>query len=109
MISISPSCKRWWPGGTAPDVFELNYENFVSYASKGVLADLTPLAAADSGFAGQFYPAYQAFNRDGKQFGLPQSFSDVVLFITRICSTRPRWATQPPIGRGRRNWKLRKS
>ena len=71
-------------GGTAPDVFELNYENFVSYASKGVLADLTPLAAADSGFADKFYPkAYQAFNRDGKQFGLPQSFSDVVLFYNK--------------------------
>jgi len=71
-------------GGTAPDVFELNYENFVSYASKGVLADLSPLAAADSGFADKFYPkAYQAFNRDGKQFGLPQSFSDVVLFYNK--------------------------
>ena len=28
-------------GGDAPDVFELNYENFVTYASKGVLLDLT--------------------------------------------------------------------
>jgi multiple sugar transport system substrate-binding protein len=71
-------------GGTAPDVFELNYENFVSYAAKGVLADLTPLAAAQSGFAERFYPrAYQAFSRDGKQYGLPQSFSNVVLFYNK--------------------------
>ncbi len=71
-------------GGTAPDVFELNYENFVSYASKGVLTDLTPLAAAEPGFADRFYPrAYGAFSQDGKQYGLPQSFSNVVLFYNK--------------------------
>lgn len=71
-------------GDTAPDVFELNYENFVSYASKGVLADMTPLASADTGLAEKFYPkAYAAFSRDGKQYGLPQSFSDVVLFYNK--------------------------
>ncbi len=65
-------------GGDAPDAFELNYENFVSYASKGVLADLSASAAE---VASQFYPkAYEAFQYDGKQFGLPTSFSDVVLF-----------------------------
>jgi multiple sugar transport system substrate-binding protein len=71
-------------GGTAPDVFELNYENFVSYASKDVLADLTALAAAEPGFTERFYPrAYEAFSRDGKQYGLPQSFSNVVLFYNK--------------------------
>jgi multiple sugar transport system substrate-binding protein len=71
-------------GGTAPDAFELNYENFVSYASKDVLLDMTPLADADPGFADHFYPlAYQAFSRDGKQYGLPQSFSNVVLYYNK--------------------------
>ena len=28
-------------GGTAPDVFELNFENFVTYADKGLLLDLS--------------------------------------------------------------------
>jgi multiple sugar transport system substrate-binding protein len=71
-------------GGTAPDTFELNYENFVSYASKGVLLDMTPLVDADAGFADRFYPlAYQAFSRDGKQYGLPQSFSNVVLYYNK--------------------------
>lgn len=65
-------------GGDAPDAYELNYENFVSYASKGVLADLS---ASSAEVAGQFYPkAFEAFQYDGKQFGLPTSFSDVVLF-----------------------------
>lgn len=71
-------------GGTAPDVFELNYENFISYASKDVLLDMTPLADAEAGFADRFYPlAYGAFNRNGQQYGLPQSFSNVVLFYNK--------------------------
>jgi multiple sugar transport system substrate-binding protein len=70
---------------TAPDVYELNYENFVSYASKGVLKDLTQLAAADKSFESSvFYPrAYGAFQQGGKQYGLPESFSDVVLYYNK--------------------------
>jgi len=72
-------------GGTAPDVFELNYENFVSYAAKGVLLDLGPVAQADAQFdAAIFYPrAYGAFNYNGMQLGLPETFSTVVLFYNK--------------------------
>ncbi len=71
-------------GGTAPDVFELNYENFISYASKGTLLDLTALAAAEPDFANRFSPrAYAAFSQDGRQYGLPQSFSNVVLYYNK--------------------------
>ncbi len=72
-------------GGTAPDVFELNYENFVSFAAKGVLLDLGPLAKADKEFKPDiFYPrAYDAFNYNGMQLGLPETFSTVVLFYNK--------------------------
>ena len=71
-------------GGDAPDVFELNYENFVSYASRDALLDLTDLAAAEADLADRFYPrAYEAFQLDGKQYGLPASFSNVVLFYNK--------------------------
>ncbi|HAL61222.1 MAG TPA: sugar ABC transporter substrate-binding protein [Chloroflexi bacterium] len=72
-------------GGTAPDVFELNYENFVSFAAKGVLLDLGPLAQADEEFDPTvFYPrAYNAFNLNGIQFGLPETFSTVVLYYNK--------------------------
>jgi multiple sugar transport system substrate-binding protein len=70
-------------GGDAPDVFELNYENFVTYASKGVLLDLSA-PVAESGVAERFYPrAYEAFSRDGVQYGLPASFSNVVLYYNK--------------------------
>ena len=72
-------------GGTAPDVFELNYENFVTYAAKGVLLDLTSQSKADPNFkADIYYPrAYNAFNLNGLQLGLPASFSTVVLFYNK--------------------------
>ncbi len=71
-------------GGAAPDVFELNFENFISYASKGVLQDLTAFASADPTITSRYYPkAYQAFTYKGVQYGLPESFSDVVLFYNK--------------------------
>ena len=71
--------------GQAPDAFELNYENFVSFANKGALADLTPLIAADTGFSTAIYnpTALAAFSQDGKQYGLVESFSNVVLFYNK--------------------------
>ncbi|AYY12051.1 sugar ABC transporter substrate-binding protein [Actinobacteria bacterium YIM 96077] len=62
-------------GGTVADTFELNYENFVTYAENGSLAPLDDIDGS----------AYQdslleAFNRDGAQYGVPTSFSNVVLF-----------------------------
>lgn len=72
-------------GGTAPDTFELNYENFVSYASAGTLLDLSAPAAADTTFSADvYYPkAYSVFQSDGVQYGLPESFSDVLLLYNK--------------------------
>lgn len=72
-------------GGSAPDAFELNYENFVAYAGSGSLLDLTPLAAADADFKPEvYYPrAYQVFQAGGKQYGVPEQFSDVLLYYNK--------------------------
>jgi multiple sugar transport system substrate-binding protein len=70
--------------GTAPDVYELNYENFVAYAKKGVLLpldDLYPAAGFDPNAMNA--NALAAFAADGKQYGLPYSFSDVVLIYNK--------------------------
>jgi multiple sugar transport system substrate-binding protein len=65
-------------GGTAADAFELNYENFVTYAKNGSLAELSGVDAA------QYKPSLlEAFSADGKQYGLPESFSNVVLFYNK--------------------------
>lgn len=70
-------------GGDAPDTFELNYENFVTYAEAGTLLDLTA-SAGDALDPGVFYPrAYEVFAHDGTQYGLPETFSNVVLFYNK--------------------------
>lgn len=65
-------------GGTAPDTFELNYENFVTYAKNGSLAELSGVDKAP--YKKSLVDAYAS---DGKQFGLPESFSNVVLFYNK--------------------------
>lgn len=72
-------------GGDAPDVFEVAYENFVTYAAKNVLSDLSPIISADTDFDPSVYKqlAYDAFNYDGKQYGVVQNFSNVVLFYNK--------------------------
>jgi multiple sugar transport system substrate-binding protein len=67
-------------GGSAPDTFELNYENFVTYARSGALLDLGA-AGIDTA---RYYPlALEGFQDDGTQYGLPATFSDVVLIYNK--------------------------
>lgn len=71
--------------GTAADVFELNYENFVTFASRGTLLDLAPYMAASTKVSdATFYPAaLNAFGYDGAQLGLPITFSTVMLVYNK--------------------------
>lgn len=65
-------------GGTVADTFDLNYENFVTYAASGALAPLEDInrgAYAES--------LLEAFTLDGVQYGVPLSFSNVVLIYNR--------------------------
>lgn len=71
-------------GGTAPDAYELNYENFVTYAKKGALLDLEPLFVKNKFDTSVLDKnALEAFSLEGKQYGLPAMFSDVVLFYNK--------------------------
>ncbi|GAB2672119.1 ABC transporter substrate-binding protein [Paenibacillus thermoaerophilus] len=71
--------------GEAPDVFEVGYENFVSYAAKDVLYNLNDVIASDKSFDAKRYKklAYDAFNYKGGQYGVVQNFSNVVLFYNK--------------------------
>lgn len=65
-------------GGTVADVVDLNYENFVTYASNGVLAPLEGVNTA------AYAPSLlDAFTFEGVQLGLPSQFSTVVMFYNR--------------------------
>lgn len=67
-------------GGTAPDAYELNFENFFSYAKKGVLKSLD---SYDIDTAALYETALNAFQTDGVQYGMPASFSNVVLIYNK--------------------------
>jgi multiple sugar transport system substrate-binding protein len=72
-------------GGQAPDTFELDYGSFYGYATSGALMNLSKVAKTDKTFKPAiYYPkAYQAFAVGKTQFGLPESFSDVLLFYNK--------------------------
>ena len=65
-------------GGTAPDCYELNIENFAAYANKGVLAELTGIDTS-----GYNATALNAFSVNDKQYGVPGNFSNVVLIYNK--------------------------
>lgn len=65
-------------GGTAPDSYELNIENFAAYSSKGILAEIK-----DVDTSGINPTALTAFNVDNTQYGLPGSFSNVILIFNK--------------------------
>jgi multiple sugar transport system substrate-binding protein len=63
--------------GDAPDVFELNYESFVTYAANDTLLNVGDYLSGDA----PYYPrALEAFQYDGEQLALPETFSTVLLF-----------------------------
>jgi multiple sugar transport system substrate-binding protein len=63
--------------GDAPDVFELNYENFVTYAANDTLLNISEYLSGEA----PYYPrALEAFQYEGEQLALPETFSTVLLF-----------------------------
>lgn len=72
-------------GDQTPDVFELNYENFVSYAEKGALLNLDDYIKKDTEFDANDLnkEAFEAYKYDGKQYGMVESFSNVVTFYNK--------------------------
>lgn len=71
-------------GNNPPDCFELNYENFYAYSKKNVLMNLNDLISEnnfDTSIINE--RALEAFQVDGDQYGLPFSFSNVVLIYNK--------------------------
>ncbi len=71
--------------GELPDTYQLNYENFIDYATKGGILPLDSLIAQDKDFSLDIFHkrTVDAFNLKGTQYGLCRSYSDVVLFYNQ--------------------------
>ncbi len=67
-------------GNQAPDVYELNIENFKAYADKGALSEIDTTKIDVS----QVHETtLEAFQIGSKQYGLPTKFSNVVLIYNK--------------------------
>ncbi|MCI5956146.1 MAG: sugar ABC transporter substrate-binding protein [Clostridiales bacterium] len=66
-------------GGNAPDVFEMNMENFLAYMLRNACADLSGLVNSANYSEGTL----AAVSADGKLYAVPMSFSTCVLFYNK--------------------------
>ena len=66
-------------GGNAPDVFEMNMENYLAYMLRGACADLTGLVNAENYSAGTL----EAVSSAGKLYAVPMSFSTCILIYNK--------------------------
>lgn len=70
--------------GKLPDSFELDYENFVAYAKRGQVREVSSLLKSSKFDTSSIAPkALEVFSYKGKQYGLPESFSTCVLFYNK--------------------------
>lgn len=67
-------------GNQAPDVFELNIENFRAYADKGAISEIDTSTIDVSNIHST---TLEAFQIGDKQYGLPTKFSNVVLIYNK--------------------------
>ncbi len=71
-------------GGAGPDLFFMNNVNYWSWAHKGILYDMTELAASDEAMqdniANSWTGAVDFYNYKGKQFGMPYMYTSIVLY-----------------------------
>jgi len=78
------SIKTWIAGGTAPDVASLDLAMLQEMAASGSIVDLNPMIAADGYDLGAYYQStLDMFKNNGGQYGLPASYSNVVLYYNK--------------------------
>lgn len=71
-------------GNQTPDVFELNIENFRTYAEKDVIQSLDETLTSTGVDISTIHPkALEAFQINGEQYGLPTKFSNVVMVYNK--------------------------
>lgn len=78
------SLKTWIAGGTAPDVASLDLAMLQEMAAAGSVVDMNPMIEADGYDLSQYYQStLDMFQNNGGQYGLPASYSNVVIFYNK--------------------------
>lgn len=78
------SLKTWIAGGTAPDVASLDLAMLQEMAASGSLVDLNPMIKSTGYDLSAYYDStLKIFQNKGGQYGLPASYSNVVLYYNK--------------------------
>jgi len=78
------SLKTWVAGGTAPDVASLDLAMLQEMAAAGSIVDLNPLVTSTNYDLSAYYQStLDMFSNNGGQYGLPASYSNVVLYYNK--------------------------
>ncbi|MDD5368505.1 MAG: sugar ABC transporter substrate-binding protein [Anaerolineaceae bacterium] len=78
------SLKTWIAGNTAPDVASLDIAMLQEAASNGALAPLDGMITEQKVDLSSYYAStLDMFKNGGKQYGMPASFSNVVIFYNK--------------------------
>lgn len=83
-LSYSDKLQAMFAGGTPPDVFYLHCENFIDYASKGLLYPLDDFASDPAFDLNDFYPELvNVFRFGGSLYGIPKDWTSFVLYYNK--------------------------
>lgn len=78
------SLKTWIAGGTAPDVASLDLAMLQEMAASGSLVNLNDLITSENYDMSAYYQStLDMFKNNGGQYGLPASYSTVVLYYNK--------------------------
>jgi multiple sugar transport system substrate-binding protein len=78
------SLKTWIAGGTPPDVASLDLAMLQEMAAAGSIVDLNPMIKTSGYDLSAYYQStLDMFQNKGGQFGLPASYSNVVLYYNK--------------------------
>lgn len=83
-LSYPDKLQAMFAGGTPPDVFYLHCENFIDYASKGLLLPLDEYVTNPDFNFGDFYPELvNIFKFGGSLYGIPKDWTTFVLYYNQ--------------------------
>lgn len=78
------SLKTWIAGGTAPDVASLDLSMLQEMAAAGSIVDLNPMIQSTKYDLTAYYQStLDMFANNGGQYGLPASYSNVVMYYNK--------------------------
>ncbi len=83
------SLQKSLESGSAPDVFTNHLSQYPGFVKKRQILDLKPLIDRDGVFSSIYFKGlYQAWGKDGKQYGLPKDWDTIAMIVNMDMAKR---------------------